>query len=174
MSEKCIKCGYESDSNTKKSGLSFCSVCTVFAPNNPEELDKYAEEKAKKGELEVFRKYADLRGHPQKKAMLQKAARGSPMSRPAFGYKFEQGKLIPAENFREVEEIFEDFLNQNSLDYTFVYPVSDCLRLYIPDLNPLAFCYFNLNVLFCSTSFFIKSSIKSSSISEIEKLSSLF
>ena len=32
------------------------------------------------------------------------------MSRPPFGYKFENGKLIPAQNFREVEEMFEEFL----------------------------------------------------------------
>ena len=35
------------------------------------------------------------------------------MARPAFGYKLESGKLVPAQNFREVEEIFEEFLNTN-------------------------------------------------------------
>jgi len=35
------------------------------------------------------------------------------MARPAFGYKLDNGKLIPAENFREVEEIFEEFLTTN-------------------------------------------------------------
>ena len=30
-----------------------------------------------------------------------------------FGYKIEKGRLIPAENFKEVEEIFEEFLTTN-------------------------------------------------------------
>jgi hypothetical protein len=35
------------------------------------------------------------------------------MSRVPFGYKIDNGKLIPAENYREIEEIFEDFLTNN-------------------------------------------------------------
>ena len=50
------------------------------------------------------------RGKKQKFGMTKKAAEGIPMSRPAFGYKFINKELIPAENFREVEEIFEEFL----------------------------------------------------------------
>lgn len=49
----------------------------------------------------------------QKSGMIKKASIGNPMSRPAFGYKFENGNLIPAENFREIEEIFEEFLTNN-------------------------------------------------------------
>lgn len=49
----------------------------------------------------------------QKKGMINKASKGNVMSRIPFGYKIEQGKLIPAENFREVEEIFEKFLITN-------------------------------------------------------------
>ena len=55
----------------------------------------------------------ESRGEQQKQGMVKKALTGLPMSRPAFGYKFENGKLIPAENFREVEDIFESFLNDN-------------------------------------------------------------
>jgi site-specific DNA recombinase len=47
----------------------------------------------------------------QKNSMIKKASQGNLMARPPFGYKITDGKLIPAENFREVEEIFEDFLN---------------------------------------------------------------
>ncbi len=56
---------------------------------------------------------SDSRGEIQKKGMMQKASQGELMARPAFGYKLENGKLIPAENFREVEEIFEEFLTTN-------------------------------------------------------------
>ncbi len=49
----------------------------------------------------------------QKKGMIKKALTGLHMSRPAFGYKFEKENLIPSENFREIQEIFEEFLNKN-------------------------------------------------------------
>lgn len=49
----------------------------------------------------------------QKQGMIDKASKGDLMSRPAFGYNIVDGKLTPAQNFREVEEIFEEFLNNN-------------------------------------------------------------
>ena len=49
----------------------------------------------------------------QKKGMIEKASRGSLMSRAAFGYKISEGKLLPAENYKEIEEIFEEFLNED-------------------------------------------------------------
>jgi DNA invertase Pin-like site-specific DNA recombinase len=45
--------------------------------------------------------------------MIKKAIQGNLMSRAPFGYKIQDGKLIPAENSREIEEIFEEFLNRN-------------------------------------------------------------
>ena len=61
-------------------------------------------------EIEKLKK---IRPEAQKKAMTEKASQGFPMSRPPFGYKFTDGKLIPAQNFHEVEEIFENFLIEN-------------------------------------------------------------
>jgi DNA invertase Pin-like site-specific DNA recombinase len=49
----------------------------------------------------------------QKAGMTKKAMQGNLMSRVPFGYKIDNGKLIPAENYREIEEIFEEFLNNN-------------------------------------------------------------
>ena len=46
----------------------------------------------------------------QKKSMVAKAEKGELMSRAPFGYNIENKKLVPAQNFREVEEIFEEFL----------------------------------------------------------------
>jgi len=51
-------------------------------------------------------------GKTRKSSMLKKASEGSLMSRAPFGYKIVEGKLVPAENFREIEEIFESFLNE--------------------------------------------------------------
>lgn len=48
----------------------------------------------------------------QKQGMMKKAIKGNLMSRAPFGYKIEDGKLLPAENFKEIEEIFEEFLNE--------------------------------------------------------------
>lgn len=53
------------------------------------------------------------RGEKQKQGMIKKAKKGNLMSRAPFGYKIQDRKLIPAENFREIEEIFEKFLNKN-------------------------------------------------------------
>ena len=61
-------------------------------------------------EIEKLKK---IRPEAQKKAMTEKASRGFPMSRPPFGYQFTDGRLVPAQNFREVEEIFENFLIEN-------------------------------------------------------------
>ena len=52
------------------------------------------------------------RGEIQKQGMINKASKGNLMSRPAFGYKIENNKLIPAQNSEEVREIFEEFLNE--------------------------------------------------------------
>ena len=52
------------------------------------------------------------RGEIQKQGMVDKASKGNLMSRPAFGYKLENNKLIPAQNSEEVREIFEEFLNE--------------------------------------------------------------
>ena len=78
--------------------------------NKMEEIEKLKQEnEALKKELEELKK---VRALQQKKGMVDKASQGSPMSRPPFGYKFVEGKLIPAQNFREVEEIFEEFLTK--------------------------------------------------------------
>ena len=53
------------------------------------------------------------RGQKQKLGMIKKAAKGKPMSRPAFGYKFYNEAMVPAQNSREVEEIFEEFLHKD-------------------------------------------------------------
>jgi site-specific DNA recombinase len=47
----------------------------------------------------------------QKNGMIKKAMNGNLMSRVPFGYKISEGKLIPVQNYQEVEEIFEEFLN---------------------------------------------------------------
>ena len=111
--DKCIKCDYECVGNLKH-GLVFCDVCIQFCPNNPEEVDEYIKEKVDGNALEPLRKYSRTRGQEQKSGMIKKASGGEIVSRAAFGYKIENGKLIPAQNFREIEEIFEEFLQDKA------------------------------------------------------------
>lgn len=73
-------------------------------------------EKVKKENFELKQQLEKLKSErieKQKQGMSNKASQGKPMSRPAYGYKFENGNLIPAENFREIQDIFEDFVNEN-------------------------------------------------------------
>jgi site-specific DNA recombinase len=78
-------------------------------------MDEKILEKLKEENKELRKQAEQLRvlRENQKKGMIQKALQGKPMSRIAFGYSLENGKLIPSQNFREVEEIFEEFLNTN-------------------------------------------------------------
>jgi DNA invertase Pin-like site-specific DNA recombinase len=56
------------------------------------------------------------RGESQKKGMIKKFSEGKHMSRAPFGYDWDLRDkiLIPAKNSREVEEIFEEFLKEDS------------------------------------------------------------
>jgi len=72
------------------------------------DIEKLREENEKlKKQIEKFEIFREN----QKQGMIKKASQGELMSRAPFGYKIENKKLIPAQNFREVEEIFEEFLN---------------------------------------------------------------
>lgn len=113
IKEACAKCGYLSEDNQKKFGISLCAVCISFAPNTPEELDNYTSEKLDWRILNSFRKNARFAGARQKKGMIIKAEEGKVMSRAPYGYIIEKNELIPGENSREVETIFQDFLDSN-------------------------------------------------------------
>jgi site-specific DNA recombinase len=73
-------------------------------------------EKLKKENLELKKEISELRSfrEKQRKGMISKASKGNLMSRVPFGYKLINKKLVPAENSRNVEEIFQDFLDSNS------------------------------------------------------------
>ncbi len=77
-----------------------------------EELERLKKENQElKQELE---KLKQQRGQNQKEGMIKKALSGKIMSKPAFGYKIEQGKLIKVEeNARKIQELFQDFLQNN-------------------------------------------------------------
>ena len=67
-------------------------------------------------ETEEDHKEIDDRGESQKKGMIKKFSEGKHMSRAPFGYDWDLRDkiLIPAKNSKEVEEIFEEFLKEDS------------------------------------------------------------
>ncbi|MCL5730446.1 MAG: recombinase family protein [Candidatus Pacearchaeota archaeon] len=105
----CFKCG--SVPKRKKFGKDLCEICYHFSPDNEREFLEYINEKIDGKILETFKRYSINSGQRQKKGMMVKASNGKIMSRTPFGYKIEGKNLVPAQNYREVEEIFEDFLN---------------------------------------------------------------
>ena len=109
---KCSKCGCDCETKTKHNHP-LCIVCFKFSPDEEGAFNEYVNEKIDGSVLETFRKHSCFFGENQKKGMIQKAEKGELMSRVPFGYKIEKGRLIPAENYREIEEIFEEFLTTN-------------------------------------------------------------
>lgn len=84
-----------------------------------EEIEKLKRENFElKKEIENLKKLIGNqknRGEAQKSGMVKKAISGKVMSKPAFGYKIIDGKLIQnEENSRKVQEIFKDFLNEET------------------------------------------------------------
>lgn len=65
-----------------------------------------------KREIAELKQKLNEKKENQKKGMIEKASKGGIMSRAPFGYKIELGKLIPAANYSEVEDIFNEFLNE--------------------------------------------------------------
>jgi site-specific DNA recombinase len=55
------------------------------------------------------------RGESQKEGMIKKSSEGKHMSRAPFGYNWnlKDKILVPAQNSNEIEEIFEEFLQQD-------------------------------------------------------------
>ena len=72
-------------------------------------------EKLRKENEQLRKKLEDLESLKanQKKGMVKKAKQGKVMSRAPFGYNIEDKKLVPAKYYKEIEEIFEEFLNGN-------------------------------------------------------------
>jgi hypothetical protein len=108
----CSKCGYKSEDNIKKFDFYLCRICSLFSPDDLNKLKEYIQEKIPFETLDSFRKNYKSPGEPQKKGMLEKATKGEVMSRAPFGYRIEDKKLIPAENYDEIREIFEEFLKE--------------------------------------------------------------
>ena len=80
------------------------------------ELEKFKQEN--KELREELKKLKEQRGQNQKLGMIKKASLGKVMSKPAFGYKIIDGKLVKDEEKAiKVQNLFQDFLyNKISLN----------------------------------------------------------
>lgn len=108
----CEKCGFNGELK-KKFDKNLCSFCFFFSPDEQFKFEEYLAEKVPSETIDTFRKnFRDL-GNQQKKGMINSASKGEHMSRPPFGYKYENGALVKGDNYFEVEEIFKDFLNSD-------------------------------------------------------------
>jgi len=126
---RCQKCGYLGNSeelevhhiNMRVNGgedpidnlITLCSICHYFAPDNEEEFKIFLEEKIDGTILDTFRKSNKSISKRSKKGMDKKARDGNIVTRAPSGYKIENKKLIPKEDSYIIQEIFQDFLNQD-------------------------------------------------------------
>jgi hypothetical protein len=109
----CDKCGYIDKKEVEKFGKKLCIVCNTFSPESEEDFLKYIEEKIDWKDLETFRKYNQSPGSRQKEGMTLKAKEGKLVTRPALGYNFINGELIPNEFSSKVHSIFKVYLEKN-------------------------------------------------------------
>ena len=93
--------------------VTLCFICHYYAPDNDEDFNIYLNEKIDGNLLITFRNSQKFTSKRTKKGMDKKARDGSPITRAPFGYKIEDKKLIPTEHSYQVQEVFQDFLNQN-------------------------------------------------------------
>ncbi len=93
--------------------ITLCSICHHFAPDDEKEFELYLNEKVDGNLLDTFRKSKKSISKVTKKGQDKKARDGSHVSRAPWGYKLEGKKLISSENSFQVQEVFQDFLNQN-------------------------------------------------------------
>ncbi|MBI3623817.1 HNH endonuclease [Candidatus Pacearchaeota archaeon] len=93
--------------------ITLCFICHYFAPDDEKDFQKYLSEKIDGSILDTFRKSVKSASKRTKKGMLIKANKGNPVTRAPWGYKIDGKKLIPTEHSYHVQEVFQDFLNQN-------------------------------------------------------------
>ena len=79
------------------------------------EIDELKRENQKlRKELDALKSELRSKTENQKKMMIDGASKGELMSRPPFGYIMDKKMLVPAQNFSEVEDIFNEFLDEQA------------------------------------------------------------
>lgn len=109
---ECIKCGHSAKENIKKGGYYFCSVCSIFVPDEKDKksFHNYVKEKISEEALIPFRRYSSKKEDLKSESMVRKASQGNIMSRAPFGYQIQEGSLLPGKEHEKVGKIFLEFL----------------------------------------------------------------
>lgn len=107
-----IKMMVDSGEDDIKNLITLCTICHHYAPDDEKDFEEYLKEKVDGSMLNTFRKSARSISKRTKKGMFKASRDGNPITRAAWGYKIEDKKLIPTEHSHQVQEVFQDFLNQ--------------------------------------------------------------
>ena len=126
---KCQKCGFrgmsdeleihhinrkaDEGSNEISNLITLCAICHYYSPDDEKEFEQYLNEKIDGTVLNTFRKSQKSISKRTKKGMNKKAQDGNIISRPALGFKIENKKLLPGNHSYVVQEIYQNFLNQD-------------------------------------------------------------
>jgi len=106
----CEKCGYLDKKEVTILEIPLCRVCAHFSPPEADDFHEYVGERLDWKTLDTFRKFNQMPGRKQKAGMSEKAAAGSPVTRPPLGYDIIDGKLRPNTDAARVHSLFRTFL----------------------------------------------------------------
>jgi len=93
--------------------VTLCSICHYHSPDDEIEFEKYLKEKIDGTILDTFRKSQKSISRRTKKGMSSIFQKGRIVTRAPWGYKIENKKLVSAEHSYQIQEVFQEFLNQN-------------------------------------------------------------
>lgn len=108
---ECKKCGFESHENEKKFDTILCNICHNYAPDIEALFLKYIKEKIDGKILNTFRNSNESISKKTLTRMNVSFEKGNHIAKAPKGYKLVNKLLIPSENSKEIEEIFQEFLN---------------------------------------------------------------
>ena len=93
--------------------ITLCSICHHYSPDEEAEFEEYLKEKIDGTVLDTFRKSHKSISKRTKKGMSIISKKGNVVTRAPWGYKIENKKLAPTEHSYQVQEVFQEFLNQD-------------------------------------------------------------
>lgn len=112
-----IKMRVNGGENNLANLITLCSICHKYAPDSDEDFEIYLKEKIDGSILDTFRRSEKSIAKRTKKGMDKKARDGNVVTRAPLGYKIENKELIPGDHSYVVQEIYQEFLN-NDLSLT--------------------------------------------------------
>jgi hypothetical protein len=93
--------------------ITLCSICHKYAPDNEIEFKKYIQKKINGKILDTFRKSNYSISRRTKFGMQRKAKEGGFITKAPKGYKLIDKTLVLSENSKEIQKIFQEFLDSD-------------------------------------------------------------